>query len=661
MCVAAISAQEPPPTFRSAADLVEVDVRVFDKDGRFVTGLSGDDFTLAEDGTPQKIVNATLISGAPAPGVPTAPTAVTTTAAGPPVTPPAVWLFVFDTPHLSASTLPRARDAVIRFIAEKFRSGDIGGVVVNGRMVNNRLTSDREELRKSAADARFPGEVRSRQLELREWPRLRDPIEAFGIVRGDRDALQAAVTRACNEDPDACKRASPEPQVQEKAQRMVAEYRAAAQATLGVVRALSKGLARMPGTKTVVFLSEGFVQEEMDGDLRVAAGEAARAGAHVYTVDVRGLNRGMTSGLIEQKLADDPAGAGARFDAQEDGTNSLAIDTGGLAIRNQNDLARALEAIQRDAATYYVLAYRPANGTMDGKYRRISVTVDRPDLRVRARRGYLAVAPAKLLLPRPESVTVTVPAAESVTVTVPGAAAGGSVVPRPSANAADAVRSKIEAGRIVQQLRGADEGSPASAAERGWAAYQRGDVDTSSRELLDAAKAPGAPPWVHYALGLSQLALQRYREAGQSWERVRAAAPAFEPVYFNLADAYLLQHEDGAAIGVLRDAEQRWHADPEIANAIGVIQVRRGALDAAIESFERATKIAPDDPLAYFNLGRALQMRMTKSQRYVREMTKWIGGDEDRRRATAAFERYVQLGGPFVPQAREALSALAWK
>jgi tetratricopeptide (TPR) repeat protein len=317
-----------------------------------------------------------------------------------------------------------------------------------------------------------------------------------------------------------------------------------------------------------------------------------------------------------------------------------------------------------------VLAYSPANATLDGKYRSISVKVKRPDLRVRARRGYLALESAKLLRPLPvrsapppsetvtvtvpESVTVTVPPGESVTVTVPATGTGG-------ASAATAIRSKIESGQIVQQLRGADEGNGATAADRGWAAYQRGDVETASRELLDAAKAPDARPWVHYALGLSALALQRYRDAAQSWERVRAAAPDFEPVYFNLADAYLLQHDDGSAIGVLRGAEKRWPRDAEIANAIGVIQVRRGALDAAIDSFARATAIAPDDGLGYFNLGRALQMRMLKSQRYVREIKKWIGGEQDRRRATAALEKYLQLGGPFAAQARQALSSLAWK
>jgi VWFA-related protein len=672
------TAQEPQQTFRTATEVVEVDVRVVDKAGHFVSGLTADDFALEEDGVAQKIVYVILIGADAAASAPSGPAtaAAVSVPAAPPV-PPQVWLFVFDTGHLSAGGLQRTRDAVVTFIADKFHLGDIGGVVVDGKMVNNRLTSDREELRKAAAGAKVVGSQRSRQLEMQEWPRLRDALEAFRIVNGEREALDAAVARACADDPDACKRAPPDLQVREKANRLVAEDRDSTLQTLRAIEAFSEGLARVPGAKTVVFLSDGFALQNLDAELRLAVGQAARAGAHFYSVDARGLNKGSTSQLIDQPLADNPAGGGTRFDSQEDGTNSLAVDTGGFAIRNENNFGRALDTIQRDAATYYVLAYSPTNDTLDGKYRSISVKVNRPGVHVRARRGYLAVAPAKLLIPRPERETVTVPPPGSVnvpvsengTVRLPGesvsipvvepAATGTGV--KVASTAANAIRAKIDSGRIVQQLRGSDDGEATTAAAKGWAAYQRGDVETASREFLDAVKSSDAQPWVYYALGLSHLALQHYRDAAHSWERVRAAVPEFEPVYFNLADAYLLQHQEGTAIGVLREAEKRWAADPEVANAIGVIQVRRGALDAAVESFERATTIAPADALGYFNLGRALQMRMTKSQRYVRESQKWVGGDEDRRRAIASFEKYVQLGGPYVTQAREALTALSWK
>ena len=65
---------------------------------------------------------------------------------------------MFDTAHLTAGPLQRARDAVVKFLGEKFRDGDLGGVVVDGKMANNRLTTDREELKKAAAGVKMPGE-----------------------------------------------------------------------------------------------------------------------------------------------------------------------------------------------------------------------------------------------------------------------------------------------------------------------------------------------------------------------------------------------------------------------------------------------------------------------------------------------------------------------
>ena len=559
-------------------------------------------------------------------------------------------------------------------------------------MINNRLTSDREELRAAAASVKMPGELRSRQLELREWPRLQDELEAFRIARNERDAIQAAVNRACADDPDACKRVPPDMQVRSKANQLVAAYHTATLQTLAVVDVLSKGLARIAGPKTVVFLSEGFVLEEQEAQLRQAVGQAARAGAHFYTIDARGLNKGTNAQLIDQAMADNPAGAPGRFDMQSDGTNSLAVDTGGFAIRNENNFGRALDEIQHDAGTYYVLSYRAENEVFDGKYRTISVKVGRPGVKVRARRGYLAIEPAKMLRPVPSRVEGPVatkpnnaPRATSATAATESAPAEPPSVPvspgvlalpeaigaplpgeTPTTRAIDAprpdaaMRARIDAGKMVMAL-GKESAPGADAAQRGWAAYEKGDVESAARDLGEAALAPDARPWVLYALGLSQFALRRHHDAAIAWERVRRDVPEFEPIYFSLADAYGLQHDEGSALKVLRDAERRWPADAEIADAIGVIQIRRGAFDAAIESFEHATKIAPGDALGYFNLARTHQMRLLKSQRYDRQMQKWIGGDEDRRRAVSNFEKYLQLGGPYQRQAQEALSALGWK
>jgi VWFA-related protein len=156
----------------------------------------------------------------------------------------------------------------------------------------------------------------------------------------------------------------------------------------------------MAGPKTIVFLSDGFVTSGMETTLRSIVGQSARAGARVYAIDVRGLGRGMGS-TADQMQTDSPSGSGPRFDSQSDGVNSLAVDTGGMMIRNENNIGRALDAIAADTNSYYVLGYQPLNTNFDGKYRKIQIRVKRDGLKVRARQGYLALEPSKMLKPEP--------------------------------------------------------------------------------------------------------------------------------------------------------------------------------------------------------------------------------------------------------------------
>src|SRR5881392_4080715 len=108
--------QPAQPTFRSGTQIVQVDVRVT-KDGRFVTDLGPADFEIKEEGIPQKIESVVLIGAsvpaapapsAPASSAPSLPSAPSTPSAPSlPSAPPAVWLFVFDTTHLSPGGLTR--------------------------------------------------------------------------------------------------------------------------------------------------------------------------------------------------------------------------------------------------------------------------------------------------------------------------------------------------------------------------------------------------------------------------------------------------------------------------------------------------------------------------------------------------------------------------
>ncbi len=671
------------PTFRSGVQLVEVDVRVFDKGGRFVADLTRDDFELVENGALQKIDAMYLVGTAPASApVTPAPTAILPPTSG--ATPPApaapqTWIFLFDLNHLTpGGGFDRARKAVEDFISARFKEGDLAGILAGDKMVNNRLTSVKQELLDALKQVKPRNDSRTRQMQLtREWPRFLDEEEAIRVARAEPDVIQRVKSRACSDDPSFCARGDPEPDVREKGQRLQQELHRASQLTMASLNALSSGLSRIPGPKTVVFLSDGFVALEIETTLRSVIGQTSRAGARVYAIDVRGLNRAGNPGIIDQFQVEDPYGAVTRFDALADGPNSLAVDTGGMMIRNENNIGRALERIAEDSSRYYVLAYKPSNSNFDGKYRPIQVRVKRDGVRVRARRGYLALPPSRMLIPQPvkssapdESAPATAkepapaPRAEAPVERpvepLPPPAAGTVVAPPSTKPPAGGVRLRPDTESRVKALSARDTAVTGDHVKQGWDAYQRGDVETALAAFSKAAAEPDVRPWVLYALGMSQVALGRVKEAIASWERVRRAVPDFEPVYMDLADTYAAMSDLTTALAIVREAEKRWPKSPDVHSAIGVIHVRRGALDEGIEALVKATELAPEDALAHLNLGRAYALRFQRGRRYVTSQRRWVAPEEDRKKAIEALQRCAKLGGPYATQAKEELTLLEW-
>jgi hypothetical protein len=67
---------------------------------------------------------------------------------------------------------------------------------------------------------------------------------------------------------------------------------------------------------------------------------------------------------------------------------TLAADTGGRAFLDSNDFNQVFTRVQADTSAYYMLGYRSTNPAMDGKFRRIKVQVNRPDVKIEYRAGY---------------------------------------------------------------------------------------------------------------------------------------------------------------------------------------------------------------------------------------------------------------------------------
>ena len=326
------------PPFKAAVDLLEVDARVFDSEGLFVTDLRIDDFEVVEEGVPQKIQTMFLVDGRRG-------AADSATRSMP--RSPQTWIFVFDQHHLTMGSYVRARRAVGEFLSARFRPSDLVGLVSDNRMVNNRITSVPSEYLAAFKKLVAPFDALSRAADAAEAE----------LPYGDDDAAMSIADIM--------------------ARRPVINERAALESTLRMLDALASGLGAIPGPKTIVLLSDGFGGPDHMNTLRTIVGRMNRAGARVYALDTRGL----------------AAGPG-------DFMNSLGVDTGGQVLFNENNLGRALDVVAADTNVYYVLGYQPTNTKYDGKQRRIDVKVKRPAVTVRARTGYLAIPPQAMSVPK---------------------------------------------------------------------------------------------------------------------------------------------------------------------------------------------------------------------------------------------------------------------
>ena len=116
--------------------------------------------------------------------------------------------------------------------------------------------------------------------------------------------------------------------------------------------------------------------------------KAQAANVSFYPIDPRGL-----------AVFDTPLSAGpprsvvndlAQLRSRRDGLMELAENTDGLALISSNDLHGSMRKLADSLSTYYLLGYYSTNTKFDGGYRKLEVKVRKPDIRLKARRGYLA-------------------------------------------------------------------------------------------------------------------------------------------------------------------------------------------------------------------------------------------------------------------------------
>jgi VWFA-related protein len=383
--------QSPSPqtTFRSSTNLVEVDVVVHDKQGRFVPGLTADDLEVFEDGKRQAIQQFYLVAST---GSSVVPASRQTGGLAADPRGHRIFVFLFDNEHLNTQSLLRVKSGVERFLETQFRPGDVGGIFTNGAMYDGRLTTDRNELLRGlhAVQPAFQNRE-DLLLPFREWPALSSENDAERIDYGDTRLLDDLTADACAARPGYCDRAgnqdSVRNQIENKARDYLREARSSTSRTLQTLRLVAGNLSTVPGRKTVVFLSNGFFTDESRGDVQEIAAIAARGGTTFYGVYGRGAS--VVAGRAEPDSVTAEPSLVTAFDTVDDGPEILTGGTGGFVVRNIDNVSRALSMVASDTSTYYVLGYQP-DAAMDGKVHKIEVKATTNGLKVRARKGYVA-------------------------------------------------------------------------------------------------------------------------------------------------------------------------------------------------------------------------------------------------------------------------------
>ncbi len=398
------AAPQPPqvPTFGATLELVLVDAVVTDRQGRTVGGLTAADFVVHEDGVPQALTSFEAVDRASAAGAPPAPTprGPSTNQADPP--PGRVFMVVIDDASLSLDGAAAARQVAMRFLSETPEPGDLVSVLLpgSGLVWSARVPGATSPLASIVASVKG-GRAQAPEL-TGDWEALvtaqaLDPLaQERARVRLDSSGQLPRATRFpgdSDEEYEARNRALQEPFVQADSRRLLERDRDRRRRLFESVSSAVDAVAAVKGRKSVLLVSEGFVHEPGAPGHRELVAALRRGNASIYFLDVGRLRSGMAADSRQPGDRSASTRVAAPLDAA--GAEALAEETGGLSLRNPNDLDAGLARIARESASYYLLGYSPTNAKRDGRYRRLRIELRRPDLELRARRGYFAPSEEK--------------------------------------------------------------------------------------------------------------------------------------------------------------------------------------------------------------------------------------------------------------------------
>jgi len=376
------SAQNQAPTFRSKVEIVQLDVSVLDKHRHPVRGLTQQDFSVLEDGKPQKIVGFTSFDvgddDVPATGwMRDVPPDVTTNTIKPESR---LFVIVIDDGLIPQDPyFIQSSRKILTSIVEKIGPDDLTAIVFTG---DNRKTQDftNDKAKLLATIDKFnPGlagyrfgldtervdvDVWFYQSAVRTLGNLADYLIAVPNRRKALFWVSPGVPMShCQPLPD---------------RNLLADPRE------------SKCSSGMTASPTGIWA-------DMFTRLNEIFRNAQRANVTMYPIDPGGLG-GMRFYLEQRFPPSDYNRRAAQVlaSAQEDFLAMTAANTGGRTVMNINDFEPGIRDIFEENSSYYLIGFEPTNAVNDGTLRRIQVKVNRPDVEVRTRSGYYAPAPEKV-------------------------------------------------------------------------------------------------------------------------------------------------------------------------------------------------------------------------------------------------------------------------
>ena len=323
----------------TSTDLVRIDVEVTDRSGKPVKGLRQDQFTVLDNGKPQKISiftysdieaveTAGQVDAKPIVVPIDVPTGVSPEALNDQVRDRRMIVLFFDLTSMQTDDLLRARNAAIKFVQKQMTAADLVSVVTFGVKLSvwADFTNDKAKLEK-AINRLTPGADQN----------LADNLYA-AAQNGEYDVQQYTGAAYTADETEF--------NVYNTDQKLAA------------VQGLANVLAAIPGRKSVIQFTGGITQtgEENRTQLRAATDAANRADVSIYSIDARGLFAEVPGGDVTLNAATGNSmytGASVfhQTDQRQDSRDTLATlstDTGGRAFFDLGDLSDAFPKIQQD-------------------------------------------------------------------------------------------------------------------------------------------------------------------------------------------------------------------------------------------------------------------------------------------------------------------------